>query len=131
MSLVEQLKRHEGWRAKPYIDTVGVPTFGYGFTYLTEEEGEQILQNRIATCKADLVDAFPWTRKLDPVRFNVLVNMTYNLGINRLSQFVNTLKAVEEGRYDDAVKGMLASKWATQVHGRAIELAKQMQTGEE
>jgi len=131
MSLIEQLKRHEGWEAKPYIDTVGIPTFGYGFTYITLAEGEMILRNRIETYKQELIATFPWTKKLDSVRFNVLLNMTYNLGIARLSGFVNTLKAVEEGRWEDASRGMLASKWATQVKGRAVELAAQMLTGVE
>ena len=40
------------------------------------------------------------------------------------------LAAVEEGDYKKAAKEMLDSKWAFQVKGRAVELAKIMETGE-
>lgn len=36
---------------------------------------------------------------------------------------------VRTGQYEKATAGMLASKWAKQVKGRAIRLAEQMRTG--
>ena len=131
MSILSQLKRHEGWRERPYLDTEGIGTFGYGFTYLTKEEGEIILRNRIQAAIEDLTRAYPWAGGLDAGRFNVLVNMTYNMGIKRLGTFVNTLQAIKDGRFNLAADNMLNSKWAGQVHDRAIELAEQMRTGVE
>ena len=52
--------------------------------------------------------------------------MAYNLGINSLLGFKNTLATIQAGRYNDAADGMLASKWATQVGDRATRLAKMM-----
>ena len=37
---------------------------------------------------------------------------------------------VRAGDYELAAENMLKSKWAGQVHGRALELALQMRTGE-
>ena len=55
-------------------------------------------------------------------------DMAFNMGY-RVLQFKNTMKAVEEGRYEDAAKGMLASKWAKQTKSRAVRLAEMMKTG--
>jgi lysozyme len=51
--------------------------------------------------------------------------MYFNLG-NRLFNFVNMLKALEDGNYDKVAEEMLDSKWAKQVKGRSIELAEMM-----
>ena len=51
--------------------------------------------------------------------------MYFNLG-NRLFNFVNMLKALEDGNYDKVADEMLDSKWAKQVKGRSIELADMM-----
>ena len=40
------------------------------------------------------------------------------------------LKHVRCGNYPQAAAAMLQSKWATQVKGRAKELARQMETGQ-
>jgi lysozyme len=63
------------------------------------------------------------------VRADALLNMAFNLGIDGLLGFGNTLAAVYRGDYDKAAEGMLASKWARQVKGRAVELAEQMRKG--
>lgn len=133
-SFIEQLQRHEGLRLKVYPDTEGVLTIGYGVNLeagITEEEARYLLLNRVLRAAEDLGSQLPWTDDLDDARRHVLLNMCYNLGINRLLGFKNTLTAVKEGRYDDAAAGMLDSKWATQVGGRAVELAEQMRTGVE
>lgn len=133
MSLIEQLKRQEGFSARPYRDTVGKLTIGWGRNLddvgVSSVEAEFLLRNDIFAVDTELARRLPWTNALDESRRNVLVNMAFNMGFNGLLGFVNTLLAVEEERYDDAAKGMLASKWAKQVGNRAVELAEQMRTG--
>lgn len=133
--LIADLKRDEGLRLKAYQDTVGVWTIGYGHAHVapgtvwTEAQAEAALIDDVASHNAELAKALPWVAGLDPVRRRVLQNMAYNLGVQGLLGFRNTLEYVRQGDYGRAADGMLASKWAGQVKGRATRLAQQMRTG--
>ena len=52
--------------------------------------------------------------------------MAFNLGETRLRGFRKMWAALEEGNYATAAAEMLDSKWATQVKGRARDLAQLM-----
>lgn len=129
-----QIAKHEGLRLKPYQDTVGKWTIGYGRNLsdvgITRAEASMLLEHDIDTAYADLLRRYPWAGSLDSVRCAVLTEMCFNLGLPRLSGLVNTLRMVERGDYAGAAAGMLKSKWASQVKDRAKTLAKQMETGE-
>jgi len=129
-----QLTLHEGLRLMPYLDTVGKTTIGVGRNLtdvgITNSEAMLMLDNDIIRSMSDLDQQFLWWRDLNDVRQMVLVDMAFNLGIGGLSKFVRTMKAVERGDWDAAANGMLESKWAKQVKGRAVKLAKMMRTGE-
>ena len=134
-ALKEELIRDEGLRLKPYRDTVGKLTIGVGRNLddvgITKDEAMHLLECDIRRVKADLDLALSWWRGLDDVRQRALVNMAFNLGITRLMGFKNTLAAIRAGNYVDAAKGMLDSKWATQVGERATRLAAMMVEGDE
>lgn len=126
-NLVAQLKRHEGFRAKPYQDTLGVWTFGHGLTYISEEESEIVLRMRLYDIEAKLASRLtPHSRE----RQNVLLNMAYNLGVTGLLAFHRMWTALAEYDYEWAAREMLDSLWARQVGNRAVELAEIMRTGE-
>lgn len=129
-----QLMRHEGIRLKPYLDTVGKWTIGVGRNLsdvgISHDEAQFLLENDIDACVRDCA-TFPWFADLDPVRQRVIVDMRFNLGPSKLRGFTNTLAAVGRGDYAQATRGMLASKWAKQVKGRAVRLAEMMRTGKE
>jgi lysozyme len=132
--LSAQLKIDEDERSKPYKDTVGKLTIGVGRNLddvgLSPDEIQYLLGNDIARVKADLDRAMPWWSQMTDARQNVLANMCFNLGLSRLGGFVNTLAAMQAGKYDAAADGMLASKWATQVGARAQRLAVTMRKGD-
>lgn len=132
--LVAILKDDEGWRSKPYTDTTGHLSIGWGRNLtnrgISLAEGQMLLNNDLDLATTELLDACPWASSLDEVRFAVLVMMSFNLGMPKLSGFKNTLRAVREGRWQSAARGMLSSKWAQQVGARANELASMMETGE-
>jgi lysozyme len=127
MSLIDDLKRHEGLRLKPYDCTAGKLTIGYGRNLddvgITEREAEAMLLSDIGKTERALAAALDWFDDLPTKAQDVLVNMGFNLGVPGLLKFTNTLKAMREGRWNDAADGMLASKWAKQVGNRATELA--------
>ena len=128
------LTLHEGFKNKPYTDTVGKLTIGIGRNLtdrgLSNEEILYLFQNDLKQHTAELERAFPWVALLDPVRKAVLIDMAFNLGIPKLSKFVTTLGHVKEGRYEKASETMLQSLWASQVGSRAQRLSKMMKTGE-
>lgn len=131
--LIKQLILDEGKKHKPYKDSVGKTTIGVGRNLddvgLSDDEIEYLLKNDIDRVIGDLDAALPWWVALSEERQQVLANMCFNLGISRLLAFKNTLEAMEEGRYDAAANGMLASLWARQVGARAIRLADRMRKG--
>jgi len=65
----------------------------------------------------------------DPARMAVLQSMAYQMGVQGLAAFKNTLQAVIERRWNDAAAGMLNSRWARQTPERAQRHAQQMRTG--
>lgn len=129
-SFEEMLIRHEGMRATPYIDSVGVQTIGIGHNLhkpLSHAAIMHIFKDDVADAKNDCLHAFPWFADLDETRQWVLINMCFNLGLPRLQKFHQFLTAVEQGDYETAASEMLESLWAKQVKGRARELAALMQ----
>lgn len=134
--LIAQLKIDEGCRLTAYKDTVGVWTVGYGHAHVppgtvwTQAQAEAALVQDVLEHNAKLAARIPWITQLDPVRRRVLQNMAFNLGVDGLLGFKNTLEYVRTGQYDKAADGMTNSLWARQVKGRAVRLARQMRTGE-
>jgi lysozyme len=128
-----QLQRHEAFRSKPYVDTVGKLTIGYGRNLddvgITDSEGDFLLENDIDVRVRALVARYPsWFPVLDPVRQAVLVNMAF-MGLARLAGFTKMLSAIGRGDFETAADEMLASKWAQQTGHRAGELSAQMRSG--
>lgn len=147
MNLEDQIKRDEGNIAYAYDDADGKAvspnkplkgyiTVGVGINIdkrgggLLPEEIDFLLKNRIRLAREELIRAQPWIERLDPVRQAVLINMTFNMGLARLSGFVNTLKAAARSDWEATAAHMLDSLWAVQVGPRATRLAEQMRTGE-
>lgn len=136
--LTKELRRDEGVVPHAYQDHLGYLTIGVGRLIdkrkgggLSDDEIDYLLSNDINRFEKQVIDALPWYGKLDDVRQRVLVNMAFNMGIAGLLGFKNTLAMIERGDYAGAAKGMLASKWATQVGDRAKRLSKMMETGKD
>lgn len=131
--LLKQVQRHEGCELKPYRDTEGVLTIGYGRNLedvgITKGEAETLLLNDLATAVQE-AKTFDWYAELSEPRKQVIVNMIFNLGRPRFSKFVNTIQFIKDGLFDQASEEMLNSVWAHQVGSRAIELSRQMATDE-
>ncbi|MBB5414126.1 glycoside hydrolase family protein [Paraburkholderia atlantica] len=147
--LEAELRRDEGVRYVPYLDTAKPPKrscgVGHnldvsplpaGWTFpLTDAQVNQILARDISTSVAKLDASLPWWRQMDEVRQRVAANMVFNMGIGNASLgtgllgFKNTLAAMQRGSYSVAAAGMKASKWYGQVGDRAKRLCQAMETG--
>jgi len=135
--LVNQLRRDEGEVLHAYEDHLGFLTIGIGRLIdkrkgggISAQEAAYLLNNDIDTRIVELERRIPWFKSLDEARKGVLLNMAFQLGVDGILAFKNTLKEVQDGNYSKASEMMLLSKWATQTPERAKRLAKQMETGE-
>ncbi len=132
--LMAQLVIDEGRRALSYVDTVGKITAGVGRNItdrpFSDDEIDLMLRNDVAGVERDLDKRLPWWRQMTPARQNVLANMCFNLGINRLLGFEQALTHMRAGQYNAAAREMLDSRWANQVGARAARLATLMRKGE-
>lgn len=131
-----QLGEDEGEKLYAYKDSEGFWTIGKGILIdqrkgggLRPEESSFIFQNRLRLLKDQIRKALPWFDGLDIVRQGVLLNMAYQMGVEGLLKFKNTLASVKARQWTAASVGMLDSLWAKQTPERAGRLAKQMQTG--
>lgn len=131
--LLKDLQRHEGLRLKPYHCSAGKLTIGYGRNLddmgITKEEARLLLMEDVFRVKQDVKRELPWVFHMSGPRQNVVFNMCYNIGINRLLGFKKTLDHMREGRYLEASIEMMKSEWASQVGNRARELSNQMRIG--
>lgn len=146
--LLADLRRDEGLRLKAYPDPLsslaktgkgsGHPwTIGYGHAapdvspgqIWTKPQAETALVRDVERHAAELLRALPWVEKLGEVRKSVLINMAFNLGVDGLLGFKNTLARIKSGDFEGASEGMAASLWAKQTGGRAKRLVEMMRTG--
>lgn len=146
--LITMLRSEEGVRNEPYKDHLGYLTIGVGHLMDGRKGGslpdwakEELSSlgklsdasiNRLLT--EDIlrtVNALPeWMKYLDPVRYGVMVDMAFQMGVNGLLGFHNTLAHLQAGRYRQAANNMKQSLWYRQTPNRASRRIKEMETGE-
>lgn len=128
---VARLRTEEGFRQFAYKDTVGKLTIGYGFNIDAGFDKElcdvilAFLARRLDTQLA----AYDWYANLDDTRKSVFLDMGYNLGLDGLLHFTQTISAVSRADWPAASQRLLASKAATQLPKRYQALANILETG--
>ena len=129
MSLIADIKAHEGYSKKVYKDTLGYDTIGIGFLVssleLDEDVCDIILERRLKKNEEVLQRKMTYYSKLPIEVQNIIQNMYYQMG-NRLFNFVKTLHYIESGKWRAASVEMLDSLWAKQTPNRAKELSERM-----
>jgi lysozyme len=133
---IAQIRRHEGLVLHAYTDSLGYMTIGYGRLIdkrkgggITETEAQLLLQNDVSTVLTALVKNIDFWDELNPPRQAVLMNMSFQMGVQGLLKFSKTLALIKAGQYSEAADNMLKSLWAKQTPNRANEMAEQMRTG--
>ena len=132
-------------RLMPYLDCCGkywrdctcekrgYLTIGHGRNLdangLTKLEAEVLLDHDLAQAEMECRNAFDWFDALADARQRVIVEMVFNLGLTKFREFHNTIAAIQAKDYKRASSQMLASKWAAQVKGRALRMARMMRDG--
>ena len=129
--LKERIKTHEGCRLFPYRDTEGHLTIGYGHNLeegIFQKTAEFMLIEDINNAIKDFELRIPEEVKknLTPEGKEVLIEMIFQMGINKVLGFKKTLEAIKQKDPETAYKEMLDSKWARQCPSRAQALAEIM-----
>ena len=131
--LTELLIKHEGFRLKPYKDSVGKLTIGVGRNLddngIRRIEAMFMLRNDIQDVY-EQIERYSWFHKCNEVRRLVLMDMVFNLGLPKFLGFKRMISALLSSNWEEASREMLDSKWATQVGQRAIDLAEMMFHGD-
>ena len=127
MNLINQIKKHEGYKSEVYQCTEGYDTIGYGFAIkdlvMDEDIAEMILRRKLDSLIERVNKRFKWVSELPIEAQDVIYEMCYQLGITGVSKFKKTLAYLENFEYKMASKEMLDSKWARQTPNRAKRLS--------
>lgn len=144
------LRNEEGVRNKIYKDHLGYDTIGVGHLVdkrkggslpswawdelnregkLSDKSIDKLLESDINTVVEGINKHLPWALGLDEVRYGVLVDMAFQMGVQGLLGFKNTLAMIEKGDYAGASQGMLHSKWCGQTPNRCERRREEMRHG--
>ena len=128
MSLIDEIKVHEGFRDKVYKCSEGFDTIGYGFAIkdlvLDEDIADLILQRKLEDLQESIKRKFDWFKESPNEVQDVVSNMCYQIGLSGFSKFKKTIYYLETEQYEEASEEMLDSLWARQTPNRAKELSK-------
>ena len=140
--LRDQLKIDEGVKYEIYNDHLGYATFGIGHLIVEGDEehgspvGTTVSEDRVnAVFDEDVQKYISESKKvfsnlddLPETAQQVIVNMCFNMGAPRLSQFKKFIAGVNAGDWKTAAVEMMDSRWAKQVGDRAVRLRNRILT---
>ena len=117
---LELIKKHEGFKSKPYLCPAKVPTIGYGNTFYPDGTKVTMQDKPLSKDMADLLlslvvkDFEAGVSKLvksdiNHNQFDALVSFAYNLGLGALKKST-LLKKVNENPCDITISNEFA-KW--------------------
>ena len=146
MSLIENIKAHEGFRDHIYKDSLGKATIGYGFLVsalspdelalnngkaepMNKEVAEKILNLKVARLKKRVLECLPWLASKPQSVQDTLVEMAYQLGLAGLLGFRHTLGCIEAGDYAQAARNLRASLLYRQTPKRVEDYIRGLRDG--
>lgn len=141
MSLLENIKAHEGFRDHIYKDSVGKPTVGYGFLVaalspdelklnggkaepMSRETAEEILNLKVTKLRKRVPECLPWLASKPQSVQDTILEMAYQLDIAKLLGFKYTLQCIEAGNYAQAAKNLRESLLYRQTPKRVEDYIK-------
>ena len=138
--LLESVIKHEGYRNKVYLDTLGKRTVGVGHLCgedFWEDDKEYEEKFLMTILEHDLSDAIKGANDLlaengcmdmNEKAHEIIIEMVFQLGKTGVSKFRNMWKALSGLDYSTAASEMLDSRWAKQTPNRANGMADIMRS---
>lgn len=139
-----EVVKNEGSRLQVYDDAngqpvvagytlMGNPTIGIGRNLadpgINEDEQDYLLSVDITRVVRQLDARLVWWRGMSDARQNTLVDMCFNLGIDRLLTFDTFLGLLKSGDFEAASNDGLKTAWDAQVGARATRDMERIRTG--
>ena len=125
-AVTKRLRTEEGFRPKPYADTLGVLTIGYGTNLaqgITEPQGACLERVAISDDLSEFRSLWPpYGAMPRPVQVE-LADMAYQLGPGRAHGFTKMLGHLAAGEWDAAADEAIASRWDGETPARAERAA--------
>lgn len=128
------LKPQEGLKFKPYKDTRGYWTIGYGhkmtqqeiatIKQITLEQSEALFKKDIEKATELTQNNFAFFSSLSDCRKAILISMVFNMGMEGVKGFHNFLRFASENKPWDAAREMVDSNWSKEVGDRTKKLAR-------
>lgn len=131
----EHFKAEEGYRNDSYLDHQDNWTIGIGHLLgksnafrgirWSDEKVLQVFENDLDIVVGNARQLFPEYDILPPNVRLAILDMLFNMGINRFRGFKKTIRLIHEGRFQEAALEALDSEWAKHdVPNRAKRIAK-------
>ena len=136
--LLASVKKHEGYRNKVYLDTLGKRTVGVGHLCVKDfwEDDKEYEEKFLMTIlEHDLQSAIKGAKELmsengcndiDEIAEELIIEMVFQLGKTGVSKFRNMWKHLSALEYSMAASEMLDSRWAKQTPNRAQAMSAEM-----
>jgi lysozyme len=135
--LKKRIRDHEGFIAKPYPDSLGKATIGYGHLITDEDEFEngkeyskddllKLFEKDFAKAEMGSDQLVGHIQELHIEAKNVITEMVFQLGTQGVRNFKNMIAALEDRDYPRASREMLDSRWHAQTTNRCESLSKIM-----
>nr|5YQR_A Chain A, Endolysin/Membrane-anchored lipid-binding protein LAM6 fusion protein [synthetic construct] len=155
-NIFEMLRIDEGLRLKIYKNTEGYYTIGIGHLLtkspslnaakseldkaigrntngvITKDEAEKLFNQDVdAAVRGILRNAKlkPVYDSLDAVRRAALINMVFQMGETGVAGFTNSLRMLQQKRWDEAAVNLAKSRWYNQTPNRAKRVITTFRTG--
>ena len=119
--LKERIKKHEGYKDKIYLDSLGKKTIGYG--HLVTATDKFKADKRYSIAELNRVFEYDFKKSLDgagritdfdklhPKAQEVAIECCFVLGAKGFSSFKRTIGHLNEGRWTDASAELKNSLW--------------------
>jgi lysozyme len=140
MNVAELIREHEGRHVVPYLDSLGIITWGIGrnvqdVPFSSDELAlisplvDLMFENDLRRARHDLVDNFPWFVGLDEVRQAACIDLRFNCGPGGFRGFKKFCAAMMRRDWLLAAEELRDSKWYRQVGRRGPRILGMIETG--
>jgi len=135
--LKKRIRDHEGFVPKPYLDSLGKATIGYGHLITDEDNFEldkeyskdellKLFEKDFEKAQMGADQLVGHIQELHIEAKNVITEMVFQLGTMGVRKFKNMIAALEARDYQRASLEMLDSRWHAQTTNRCESLSKIM-----